>query len=221
MERRTQADTMIGLEVVEQLCSRICHDLAGPVGAIRNGLELMEEAEEGEPAGGQALDLIGHSADLAARRVRLFRLAYGRSTRDGVRGFADLREAALDWLSGGRVTLQWPPGQPADTLAPRPGLAKLLINLVILAAEAIPQGGVLSVAAGGSPEAGWASVTAAGRGVKWPAELTAALAAPLEGEALGPRTVQAVMTGRFASHHGLALTPETPDPETLVFTVRW
>lgn len=217
-----QGDTMIALEVLEQLCSRICHDLAGPVGAIRNGLELIEEQEEeGERAGAQALDLIGHSAEQASRRLRLFRLAYGRSTRDGVRGFGEAREAVLDWLAGGRVSLHWPPGHPDDALAARPGLARLLVNLAVLAAEAIPQGGTVSLLASGSAEGGRATVAVGGRGIKWSSELVAALAGRFEGGALGPRVIHAALTGRFAHHHRIALTWETPDPETLTLRLSW
>ena len=221
MDRRTEAGAMIGLDVLEQLCSRICHDLAGPIGAIRNGLELIEDAAEGEQGETQALDLIGHSAEQAARRLRLFRLAYGRSTREGVRSFSDVREAALDWLAGGRITLQWPAGQPSDRLAVRAGLARLLLNMTALASEAIPQGGVVAVTAGGLPEAGWASVAATGRGVKWSAEVAEALAGRASPDVLGPRTIHAAVTGRFAEQNGLSLSWETPNPETLMLRLSW
>ena len=213
----------VGIEVLEQLCSRICHDLAGPVGAIRNGLELIDDAaEEGGGGGGdQAMDLIGHSAGHAARRLRLFRLAYGRASSEGVRSFVELREAAGEWLSGGRVTLQWPADSPSDDLAAKPGLAKAILNLVMLAAEAIPQGGIVTVLGEGGPESGKVVVAAAGRVVKWPPEQEVALSGSLAPGALGPRTIHAVVTGRFAEHYGLSLTWDTSGAENLALRLAW
>lgn len=213
----------VGIEVLEQVCSRICHDLAGPVGAIRNGLELIADAEDGEAdsGGDQALELIGHSAGHAARRLRLFRLAYGRATSEGVRSFAELRETATEWLSGGRVTLQWPPANPDDELASRPGLAKTILNLVVLASEAIPQGGIVTVLGEGTPESGRVVVAAAGRGVKWPPEMAVALSGRAPPGAIGPRTIHAAITGRFAEHYGLSLNWDTSDSEHLALRLTW
>ena len=214
---------VVAIEVLEQACSRICHDLAGPIGAIRNGLELIEDAGEGEDAAGgdQALDLIGHSAEHAAKRLRLYRLAYGRATSEGVRSFTELREAATEWLHGGRVTLQWPAGNPEDELAARPGLAKSILNLVVLAAEAIPQGGIVTVLGEGAPESGRVVVGAAGRVVKWPPELAQALSGRAEAGGPGPRTIHAMITGRFAEHYGLTLTWDTSDSEHLAIRLSW
>ena len=214
---------MVGIEVLEQVCSRLCHDLAGPIGAIRNGLELIADADEGEGAagGGQALELIGHSAEHAAKRLRLYRLAYGRATAEGVRSFTELREAATEWLSGGRVTLQWPSDSPEDELAAKPGLAKTMLNLVVLASEAIPQGGIVTVLGEGSPDSGKVVVAAAGRGVKWPPELAVALSGRLSAGAIGPRTIHAAITGRFAEHYGLSLNWDTSDGEHLALRLTW
>ena len=210
------------IEVLEQVCSRICHDLAGPVGAIRNGLELISDAEEGDAAGGdQAMELIGHSAEHAAKRLRLYRLAYGRTTSEGVRSFSELRETATDWLAGGRVTLQWPTDSPNDDLAAKPGLAKTMLNLVVLASEAIPQGGIVTVLGEGSLESGRVVVAAAGRGVKWPPELAQVLSGRLELGILGPRTIHALISGRFAEHYGLSLNWDISDTEHLALRLTW
>ena len=213
----------VGIEVLEQVCSRICHDLAGPVGAIRNGLELIADGQENgaEATDDQAMDLIGHSAGHAARRLRLYRLAYGRATSEGARSFTEMRETAADWLAGGRVTLQWPPDSPNDDLAAKPGLAKTILNLVVLAAEAIPQGGIVTVLGEGSPESGKVVVAAAGRGVKWPPEQAVALSGRMTPGAIGPRTIHPVITGRFAEHYGLSLNWDTSGGEHLALRLTW
>jgi histidine phosphotransferase ChpT len=220
MERDSGAGALISMDMLEQVCSRLCHDLAGPVGAIRNGLELIEEAAE--PGGdGQALELIGHSAELGARRLRLFRLAYGRAGRGGLRSFADLRDTAQDWLAGSRTTLRWPLGQPEEILAERPGVGRLLLNLVVLAAETIPLGGVVTVAGGGTIAAGSATVSIVGRTINWPPELAAALTDGLTREELGPRTIHAMITSRFATHYRLTVSWEKPNVETLALRLTW
>ncbi len=217
MEQGSRAGGAVSLDLVEQICSKLCHDLAGPVGAIRNGLELMVEGGGGD----QALDLIGHSADQAAQRLRLFRLAYGRATRDGLRSFTDLREAAQDWLAGGRVTLRWLPGQPDDSLAARPGLGRLLLNLVVLGTEIIPQGGIIAVSGVGSVDAGVVAITVTGRGMRWSVEIAAALAGRLSDDEVGSRTIHATLSARFATHYGLSLIWEAPDAETRTLRLAW
>ncbi len=213
----------VGIEVLEQACSRICHDLAGPIGAIRNGLELIADTGEdgAAPNADPAMELICHSAEHGAKRLRLYRLAYGRATSEGVRGFTELREAATEWLAGGRVSLQWPAGVPEDSLAARPGLAKTMLNLVVLASEAIPQGGMVTVLVEGSLETGRVVVAAAGRGVKWPPELPQALLGRLDSGGPGPRTIHAVITGRFAEHYGLSLNWDTSDGDHLALRLTW
>ena len=132
-----------------------------------------------------------------------------------------LREAATEWLSGGRVTLQWPSDSPEDELAAKPGLAKTMLNLVVLASEAIPQGGIVTVLGEGSPDSGKVVVAAAGRGVKWPPELAVALSGRLSAGAIGPRTIHAAITGRFAEHYGLSLNWDTSDGEHLALRLTW
>ncbi|MEI8396912.1 MAG: histidine phosphotransferase family protein [Rhodospirillaceae bacterium] len=218
----TRGEEAIGLEIVEQLCSRICHDLAGPVGAIRNGLELIEEtAAESGAGGGEALGLIGHSAEQAARRLRLFRMAYGRSTADGVRSFSDIRDAALDWIAGGRVSLNWAAGQPDDGLAPRPGLAKVILNLVILAVDVIPAGGTISITGSGTPDSGQVLIHVNGRTIKWPQEAVDALNGKVSGDELGARTIHATVTGRFIRLYDMKATPNTTDAQTMELRLSW
>ncbi len=223
----TERRGTVTIEVLEQLCSRMCHDMAGPVGAIRNGLELINDAEDQESGsasglgGGQALELIIHSAEQAARRLRLFRLAYGRACSEGVRSFTEIRETATDWLAGGRVTLQWPTDSPDDALAARPGLAKSILNLIVLASEAIPQGGVVTVLGEGGRDSGRVVVAAAGRGVRWPSEQGQALAGRMEAAGPGPRAIHAAITGRLAEYYGLCLSWDTSDTEHLALRLSW
>lgn len=221
----------VEVRVLELLASKLCHDLVSPVGAIRNGLELIEEMQEdaegvdGEagsvPPGflTEAVGLIAHSSAQADRRLRVFRLAYGAAGRDQ-RAFADAHQAAAGWLEGGRTALDWTDASLPPALAERRGVAKLVLNMILLADEAMPYGGRIAVSGEGDGGAGRVVVIAHGR----PGALSPDLEAALRGEAvaaLTPRSVHAFVTGRFAEDAGLRLSVATVGPDCLSLTVRW
>ncbi len=230
------AAAKVEVRVLELLASKLCHDLVSPVGAIRNGLELIEEMQEdaegvdGEGvdgvAGGvppgfltEAVALIAHSSAQADRRLRVFRLAYGAAGRDQ-RGFADARQAAAGWLDGGRTTLDWTDASLPPALAERRGVAKLVLNMILLADEAMPYGGRIAVSGEGDGGVGRVVVTAHGR----PGALTPDLEAALRGDAvaaLTPRSVHAFVTGRFAEDAGLRLSVAASGPDRLSLTAIW
>ncbi|MBP2290352.1 histidine phosphotransferase family protein [Azospirillum rugosum] len=214
----------LDIRVIELLASRICHDLVSPVGAIRNGLELIEEMEDDEPAGGgfagEAIKLIEHSSGQADRRLRVFRLAYGLAGREQ-KGFGDTRASAQGLLEGGRTRLDWPAGVPNDQLAFKRGAAKALLNVIILADEALTHGGTIAVAATGDEQSGRFTITATGRPGALKPEAEAALNGSVAPADLTPRTIHAYMTGRFAEDDGYRVAATPSGPETLVFTVEW
>jgi histidine phosphotransferase ChpT len=218
----------LDIRVVELLASRFCHDLVSPVGAIRNGLELIEEMNEDEDGGGEpnpafmgeAIKLIDHSSLQADRRLRVFRLAYGTAGREQ-KGFADVRSAAQGWVEGSRTTLDWPAGVPSDWAAMRTGVAKVLLNTLVLAEESLTHGGTVTVAGEGSQDAGRLTVTAKGRPGALSAEAEAALTGRATPEELTARTIHPYATGRFAETYGVRLMAAPAGPETLVFTLEW
>nr|WP_211113742.1 histidine phosphotransferase family protein [Azospirillum picis] len=213
---------------MELLASKLCHDLVSPVGAIRNGLELIEEMQDDEDGAGSAISgflgeavkLIDHSSGQADRRLRVFRLAYGLAGRDQ-KGFGDARAAASGWVEGGRTRLDWPAGVPHDMTAQRRGVVKLLLNLILLADEALTHGGLVSVAAEGGEESGRVIVTAAGRPGTLNPEAAAALAGTATADALTPRTIHAYLAGRLAESDGFRISVATESSERLVFTAQW
>lgn len=210
------------IRILELLASRLCHDLVSPVGAIRNGLELIEEMEDDpNPAFmGEAIKLIDHSSGQADRRLRLFRLAYGVAGRE-VRGFGEMRAIVAGWLEGTRTAVAWGTGVPADTVTERTGVAKVLLNTIILAEEALTHGGTITVAGQGDGAAGRLTITAAGRPGALNAEAQAALDGTAAPDAVTPRTVHAYVTGRFAQSYGVRLVAQPAGPDTLVFSLVW
>lgn len=212
----------LDIRVVELVAARLCHDLVSPVGAIRNGLELIEEMED-EPGGGffgEAIKLIDHSSEQANRRLRLFRLAYGLAGREQ-KGFGECREAVRGWVEGGRTGLNWPAGVPDDQLAFRRGLAKALTNVIVLADEALTHGGTITVSGGGTETMGALTVAAEGRPGALKPEAAAALAGTLPVAELTPRGVHAYLTGRFAEDDGYRVTATPAGPDRLLFGIAW
>src|SRR3546814_8748518 len=91
----------------------------------------------------EVIALIGQSARQAAARLQFYRMAFGFAGTDGLQSNDTVRELAEGLLEGGRISLEWPPELRSATLSP--GWGKIAMNMIALAAECLPRGGVLSV----------------------------------------------------------------------------
>lgn len=135
---------MNAIDLASLLCSRLCHDLLSPVGALNNGLELMADEQDPEMRE-RCLELLNESARASANKLKFFRLAFGAA--GGFGDQIDTREAraALEGLFGAdkRVELGWMVED--DELAK--GAVKLLLNLALIAGDALVRGGRLDVGA--------------------------------------------------------------------------
>src|ERR1700735_5418481 len=94
------------LRIAEMLCTRLCHDLTGPIGAVNNGAEFL--SEEGFNMQGQALELIASSAFSAVARLQFYRIAYGRVKEQGEAPLAEYQRMAKDFFKDSKVELDWP-----------------------------------------------------------------------------------------------------------------
>lgn len=205
----TVAAINLEVRVLELLVSRLCHDLISPVGAINNGVELMEEM--GEDMAGEAIGLIAQSGRQAAGRLQCFRVAYGAAGGQAGMGWKEARAMAEGWLTGGKVKLDWAISQgdwPAD---PPAGAVKLLLNAVMLADEALSYGGVVTV----DSASGAFLVKAKGRAADLGADRLAALAGRAALADLSPKTVHAYAAGIFSRHYRLPLDLRSVDPGEL------
>ncbi len=122
--------------------SRICHDLISPVGAIDNGVELIEAMNVGTSS--PEMVLIGESARSAAAKLRLFRLAFGAAGADGTSRGRELDRLFTDCFTRPRLRFTWA-GGPRDM--PRME-AKMLALALLCADSALPLGGLLTVVTG-------------------------------------------------------------------------
>lgn len=190
-------DSLSDIELAALLCSRVCHDVISPVGAIVNGLELLAE-EDDEEMRTLALDLVRRSAAQASAKLQFCRIAFGASGSAGSQ--LDVGEAgdlARPFVGGEKATLDW-----AVPRTNRPkAQVKLLLNLMIMGFSAVPRGGVVRVAVEGDRFV----VRASGPGAKLPDASRRILAGALPGSEIDARSVQVYYTLRVASEAGFAL----------------
>ena len=135
---------MNSVDLASLLCSRLCHDLMSPVGALNNGIELL--ADETDPdMREKCLELLAESARASANKLKFFRLAFGAAGGFGEEIDTHEAEVALQGLFGPerRIELGW---MVADNKLPKQAV-KLLLNLALLAGDALVRGGRLDVGA--------------------------------------------------------------------------
>ena len=190
------------------LCSRLCHDLLSPVGAMSNGLELL--ADENDPAmRQQCMDLLTQSAKTSTDKLKFFRLAFGAAG-----GFGEMVEVAepkavIDALIGDakRVEANW--AMEASKL-PKDAV-KVLLNLAHIALDALVRGGTLDIGAemtGGNTEI---VVRAAGGKIAFDESIGQALQGDLPDVDLSSRTAPAYMIAQLAANAGGGLQYQLSD----------
>jgi len=190
------------LDLAALLCSRVCHDLISPVGAIVNGIEVMEE-DKNEETKTFALDLIKKSAYQASAKLQFCRLAFGAAGSAGAEiDLGDAEKVARGLFEDGKTTLVW--NLPRQLSAKN--RVKLLLNMLLIAAGTISRGGTLSIdpVPGGDGIAGFV-VTASGLNAK----LNPMVAELLAGNSAHPvdaHAIQPLYAGILARDCGLVLS---------------
>jgi histidine phosphotransferase ChpT len=190
------------LDLAALLCSRICHDIISPVGAIINGLEVLDEEKDSDMRR-FALDLIKKSAEQASARLQFCRLAFGAAGSAGASiDISDAETLARGLFSGERTEFKW--NAPA-LLMPK-NKVKLILNLCLTAATAIPRGGVIEVTVSGAGESARITVAAKGTNAKLSSHLPLLLAGTSDHAPSTPQDVQAYYAGLIAKAANMALT---------------
>jgi len=197
------------LDLAALLCSRVCHDLISPVGAIVNGLEVLDDNPKPEDRD-FALDLIRKSAKTASARLQFCRLAFGAAGSAGAQiDLGDAQNMAKGHIEDGKVTLSW---NLPRLLLPK-NRVKLLLNMLIIAQQTIPRGGTLTIDPVGEGEAMSFRVTAAGLNARVPQPVVASLAS--SAAAADAHAVQPYYTRLLAQACGLTVTL-VPVGETVI-----
>jgi histidine phosphotransferase ChpT len=162
------------LELAALLCSRVCHDLISPVGAIVNGLEVLDDDPKPEDRE-FALDLIRKSARTASARLQFCRLAFGAAGSAGAQiDLGDAQTMARGHIEDGKTTIAW---NLPRLLLPK-NRVKLLLNMLVIAQQTIPRGGLLTVDPVGEGEAFGFRVTASGLNARLPQNIADLLSSP-------------------------------------------
>ena len=189
-------------EFASLLCSRLCHDLLSPVGALNNGIELLADEHDPEMRA-RCLDLLGESARASANKLKFFRLAFGAA--GGFGDEVDTREAraAIEGLFGGdgRITLGWMVAEPVMSKA----ALKVLLNLALIAGDALVRGGRLDVGAEKTGSGLEIVVRAEGSRIVLDPELRDVLAGATREDEVAPRAAAAWLVHLLVQEGGGSL----------------
>jgi histidine phosphotransferase ChpT len=200
------------LDLAALLCSRVCHDLISPAGAIVNGLEVLEESTD-EETRSFALDLIKKSAKTASARLQFCRIAFGAAGSAAARiDLADAETVARGFVEDEKVRLSW---NLSRSLAPK-NRVKLLLNMILVAVQTIPRGGILAVEGDGLPEAMTFRISARGLNARISQAVPALLEGCPENGVVDAHGIQPFYTGLLARSSGLAVTIETDGDAVIV-----
>jgi histidine phosphotransferase ChpT len=200
------------LELAALLCSRVCHDLISPVGAIVNGLEVLDDNPKPEDRD-FALELIRKSAKTASARLQFCRLAFGAAGSAGAQiDLGDAQAMARGQIEDGKVSITW---NLPRILLPK-NRVKLLLNMLVIAQQTIPRGGTLTIDPVGEGETMAFRVTAAGLNARVPQNI-ADLLSSTEAPAADAHAVQPYYTRLLAQACGLSVRL-APEGEPIVVT---
>lgn len=203
MEKQT-----IDSVILELMASRICHDLISPVGAVNNGVEFLEE-DMGGGVPDDAVQLISMSAQMAAARLQVFRLAYGTGGRDPSVKPEDVYKTLEAYVSGeGKVRQDWDPVATFAGVDREEGSSKILLCALLLACETLTKGGTLRVA----QVDGTITVTGEGPEVLVRPGVVEALSRTLPVDQVDPRLVHPYICGIMVAQYGYDIQIAASEP---------
>jgi histidine phosphotransferase ChpT len=193
-----------GLDLAALVASRVCHDVISPVGAIVNGLEILED-EKDEGMRGFAFDLIKKSAAQASARLQFCRIAFGAAGSAAAQlDLGDAEQVARGFVEDQKTTLVW---ETPRQLLPK-NKVKLLLNLVLVAATTIPRGGEIRVTSSGEGDATEFMLTTTGPSARVPANVLDLLSGRAPEDRVDAHVIQPFYAGLVARAAEMAVTIE-------------
>ncbi|MEH3120919.1 MAG: histidine phosphotransferase family protein [Sphingomonas phyllosphaerae] len=207
--------TISPVDFASLLCSRLCHDLLSPVGALNNGLELLNDETDPEMRA-RCLELLNESARTSANKLKFFRLAFGAAGGFGER--VDVREArqAVEALLGDnkRLNLQW---MVEATELPKAAV-KVLLNLALIAGDTLVRGGTVTIGTEESAEATEIVLRAEGPRIVLDPDLRTTLTeGPADDSAVAPRAAAAFLVHQLVGEAGGSVVVSEPVDGALLF----
>lgn len=202
--------TLSATDLAALLCSRVCHDIISPVGAINNGLELLDEGGADQ----DAMNLIRASARNASARLQFARIAFGAAGSAGmVIDTGDAETVATAFLRNEKPDFEW---NGPRWLLPKNNV-KLLLNLILVANAAIPRGGKISVTLDGTDSDPKFSISARGPMLRVPPKFLELHSGSRPEEAIDAHAVQPYYTLLLARESGMLIAIHAT-PEEIVFS---
>ena len=193
---------MDDIEFSALLCSRLCHDLISPVGAIANGLEIMAD-EDDEMMRVEVMKLLGQSTEVTSAKLKFFRLSFGSAGGFGEKVPLSEAENAIRGLFGtGKITLTWQSnvgGMDKDAM-------KLMLNMVLVAGESLIRGGDLLVEIKEDSHVTDINVTVRGDKVIFSESLRQAILGELSKDSIEPKSAPAFLAAHVAAKLGSKIT---------------
>ena len=212
----TTAVALDALDLAALLCSRVCHDLISPTGAIVNGLEVLEEKESDQQTKDFALDLIKKSAKAASARLQFCRLAFGAAGSAGAQiDLGDAHNMARGVIEDGKTKLVW---QLPPALLPK-NRVKLLLNMLIIAGQTVPRGGTIEVSPIGEGQNIGFRLVASGPNSRIPEAIPTLLEGASENGSVDAHAIQPFYAGLLARACGLKVELKA-DGEAIVISMR-
>ena len=190
-----------GLDLASLVCSRVCHDVISPVGAIVNGIEMYDSGDDSMKE--FALDLARKSARQASARLQFARIAFGAAgSATAMIDTGDAGSVAKSFFADEMTTMVW---DVPRALLPK-NQVKLLLNLMTIAAQAIPRGGVVTVSGGIEDERGTFKLVAKGTNARIPSHIEDLIAGLAPNGVVDAHAIQGFYTGQIARAAGMAVT---------------
>jgi len=198
MSERKDLDAM---DLAALLCSRVCHDIISPVGAITNGLEVLDE-DENQEMKAFAFDLIRKSAANASAKLQFARLAFGAAGSAGAAiDLGDAEKVARGYMQSEKATIAWE--APAALMAKN--RVKLLLNLLLLAISAVPRGGSIKVSVSGPVATPAFLFHCSGPNARVPPAFERIVKGDIQGIDIDAHVVQPYYAGLLARDCGMAV----------------
>ena len=200
------------LDLAALLCSRVCHDIISPVGAIINGLEVLDEDNSDEMRT-FANELIQRSARQASAKLQFARLAFGAAGSAGAEiDLADAEKVAKGYMDGEKAEFEF---QSPRVLMPK-NLVKLLLNLILLANAAVPRGGTISVVVQGEAANPRFMLRSKGPSARVPPAFESLVPGRIEGLQVDAQAVQPYYTGALARTAGMQIAARLDGADVVI-----
>ncbi|VAW13777.1 Signal transduction histidine kinase [hydrothermal vent metagenome] len=194
----TSSPKIEATDLAALICSKVCHDIINPVGAIINGLEVLGDDDGGDMKD-MAMELIWKSAEAASSQLKFARFAFGAAGSAGaLMDLGDIRQVATDYITTDKVTMDWtsPMGQlPKDD-------AKLLLNMIMIAPSTIVHGGTVSIVVDEDLASPRFTIAMQGRAAAIPDDIEALFRGDVDLDSLDARKIQPYFLGLVARSVG-------------------